>query len=360
MSKSLLLHSLSLKDRILEPNRLPLNGQVWAYNKQSHSKEAFVGNCLTMLSLLGMQDADIHWKEDILAFDARWQNRTYTIIISLQDDSLASEHYYFLGVWECPDESRHSKNHRFSDPGLWSDEDLIKPEISYSITVGSEPLQIQEISKQFAGEFFGQSIYGGDYYLCGTTDPDDNHSGRFALFPTAQQTNHVRHDIQHALYSLRNLMALMGKAVEIYDKTLADTTYVELKQKQQALSSGTISPTLDASGHEALARSYGEILLKTCELLDRYNSRAKQIKKIDMLFDDIVTELKAENSPAFRPLFHRMKLPFKHAEALLDERTDGTRRIEKQVQLLQQTLHSRMLSNQLLMIETLINRQKED
>ncbi|MDT8377209.1 MAG: hypothetical protein RQ867_10805 [Mariprofundaceae bacterium] len=360
MSKSLLLHSLSLKDRILEPNKLPLNGQVWAYNKQSHSKEAFVGNCLTMLSLLGMQDADIHWKEDILAFDARWQNRTYTIIISLQDDSLASEHYYFLGIWECPEENSHKKQHRFADSRPWNDEDLIKPDISYSVTVGSQPLEMPDITRQLAGEFFGQSIYGGDYYLCGTTDPDHNHAGKFALFPATRQTNHTGHHIQHALYSLRNLMALMGKTVEIHDKTLADTSYVELKQKQQALSLSTIAPALDPSEYGRVACSYGEVLLQACDLLDRYDNRAKQINKVGMLFDNIVTELKAEESPLFRPLFHRMKLPCKHAEALLNEHVDGTVRIEKQAQVLQQTLHSRMLANQLLMIETLTERQKED
>jgi len=360
MSKSLLLHSLSLKDRILEPNKLPLNGQVWAYNKQSHSKEAFVGNCISMLSLLGMQNASIQWKEDILAFDTQWENRTYTIIISLQDDSLASEHYYFLGIWERPKESNHSKQHRFADSRLWNDEDLIKPDISYSVTVGSEPLQTSDITKQLGGEFFGQNIYGGDFCLCGTTYPDDNHSGKFALFPTTHQTNHAHHDIQHALYSLRNLMALMGKTVEIHDKTLADTSYAELKQKQQALSLSTISPALDPSEYGSVACSYGEVLLKAGDLLDRYDSRAKQIKKIDMLFSNIVTELKAENSPLFRPLFHRMKLPFTHAEALLNEYADGTARIEKQARVLQQTLHSRMLANQLLIIETLINKQKED
>ncbi|HKI60402.1 MAG TPA: hypothetical protein VKA23_05150, partial [Mariprofundaceae bacterium] len=62
---------------------------------------------------------------------------------------------------------------------------------------------------------------------------------------------------------------------------------------------------------------------------------------------------------AFRPLFHRMRLPFKLATTLLNEHTDATTRIEKQVQILQQTLHSRMLADQLLAIESWTNRAKE-
>lgn len=345
LSKSLLLHSLSLKDRILEPNRLPLNGQVWAYNKQKHSKEEFVGNCITMLSLLGMHDANIHWKEDILAFDAQWENRTYTVIISLQDDSLASEHYYFLGIWECPEE-QHKGRHRFADSKPWNDEDLIKPDISYSVTVSSEPLQLPEVSKQFGGEPFGQSIYGGEYYLCGTTYPDESHSGKFALFPATRQNNRARHDIQHALYSLRNLMALMGKAVEIHDETLTDNAYEDLKTEQTQLSLKTIGPKLPASEYGQLSHDYSETLLTICDLLDSFDSHAKQVNSLNMLFDTIVSELKTENSNAFRPLFHRMKLPFKHAEALLIERRDGTARIEKKIRILQQALISQMLANQ--------------
>jgi len=71
MKKSLLLHALSLKDRILEPSTLPIHGHVWAYQKALSSKEEFVGNCITMLSSLGMHHLSIQWKEDILAFDTQ-------------------------------------------------------------------------------------------------------------------------------------------------------------------------------------------------------------------------------------------------------------------------------------------------
>jgi len=359
MSKSLLLHSLSLKDRILEPNKLPLNGQVWAYNKEQYSKEEFVGNCITMLSLLGMQNASIQWKEDILAFDTQWENRTYTIIISLQDDSLASEHYYFLGIWECP-EGGNATQHRFAATKPWEDEDLLKPDISYSVTVSSEPMQIPEIRKQLGSELFGQSIYGGDYYLCGTTYPGTSYSGKFIITPLENQFNHARHNIKHALYSLRNLMALMAKAISIHDETLADKMFTELKERQSQLSKSTVETALSPAECGRLARSYGENLLKACELLDHYDTGRKQLLSAELLFDTIIAELAAEDNPAFRPLFHRVRLPFKHAISLLNEHSEATARSEKQIQILQQTLHSRMLADQLLAIESWVATTKEE
>lgn len=359
MSKSLLLHSLSLKDRILEPNKLPLNGQVWAYNKEQYSKEEFVGNCITMLSLLGMQNASIQWKEDILAFDTQWENRTYTIIISLQDDSLASEHYYFLGIWECPEDEK-AKQHRFAATKPWEDEDLLKPDISYSVSVSSEPMQIPDIRKQLGSELFGQSIYGGDYYLCGTTYPGESYSGKFIITPLENRFNHARHNIKHALYSLRNLMALMGKAIAVHDKILTDKMFAELKENQSRLSKSTAEIDLSPEMCGKLACNYGESLLQACELIDHYDSNRKQLLNAGLLFDTIVTELAAEDSGAFRPLFHRMRLPFKHAVTLLGEHCDATTRIEKQIQILQQTLHSRMLAGQLLMMDTFITDKKED
>ncbi len=360
MSKSLLLHSLSLKDRILEPNKLPLNGQVWAYNKEQHSKEEFVGNCITMLSLLGMQNASIQWKEDILAFDTQWENRTYTIIISLQDDSLASEHYYFLGIWESPDEEDIHKQDRFAATRPWEDEDLLKPDIAYSVTVSSQPIQLPEIRKMLDSELFGQSIYGGDYYLCGTTYPGENYSGKFIISPLENQFNHAKHDVRHALYSLRNLMALMGKAIAIHDHALADRRFEELRESQRLLllqESGKESLPVDPDKLERLTERYGETLLKACEVLDGYTGDLKQLHSIQMMFDAIITELATEDSGAFRPLFHRMRLPFKHADSLLREHSDATQRIEKQVQILQQLLHSRMLARQEQMIEALLKKQ---
>jgi len=351
MAKSLLLHSLSLKDRILEPNKLPLNGQVWAYNKDHCSKEEFVGNCITMLSFLGMQNASIQWKEDILAFDTQWENRTYTIIISLQDDSLASEHYYFLGIWETPDEENTNKKDRFSASKPWEDEDLIKPEISYSVTVSSQPMQLPEMRKQLGSELFGQSIYGGDYYLCGTTYPGENYTGKFIIAPLESRFNHTKHDVRHALYSLRNLMALMGKAIAIHDQALADHHFEELRENQRLLllqKNGDEPLPASASELSTLSERYGRTLLEACELLDGYNINMKQIHSIEMMFDSIVIELAAEDSAAFRSLFHRMRLPFKHADSILKEHSDATKRIEKQIQILQQLLHSRMLTRMMM------------
>jgi len=96
MNKSLMLHALSLNDRILEPNRLPVAGHVWAYRKGDISREEFVGNAMSMLSLLEIIDADINWKDDIMAFDVTRRGKPMTVIISLRDDSLASDYFLFF------------------------------------------------------------------------------------------------------------------------------------------------------------------------------------------------------------------------------------------------------------------------
>ena len=50
---SLLLHALSLHDRVLEPNQLPVSGRVWAFYKGEMSRENFVGNAVSILFALG-------------------------------------------------------------------------------------------------------------------------------------------------------------------------------------------------------------------------------------------------------------------------------------------------------------------
>lgn len=97
MSKPLLLHALSLNDRILEPNNLPLHGRVWGFAKKECTRDGFVGHCLTMLSELGMTAGGISLtNRDVVAFDAQGKGRTYTVVISLGDDSLASRYFYWL------------------------------------------------------------------------------------------------------------------------------------------------------------------------------------------------------------------------------------------------------------------------
>jgi len=83
MSQSVLLHALSLNDRILEPNKLPLCGHVWAFEKALMSKEMFVGNCISVLSLLGSQDATINWQDDLMAFDTHLNGQTELLCLSL-------------------------------------------------------------------------------------------------------------------------------------------------------------------------------------------------------------------------------------------------------------------------------------
>ncbi|MDX8407408.1 MAG: hypothetical protein R8L58_03370, partial [Mariprofundaceae bacterium] len=184
MSESLLLHALSLNDRVLEPNSLPVAGRVWAYDKEDVSREMFVGNCISMLSLLGVDNAKINWKDDIMAFDVSYRQKTATVIISLRDDSLASDYFYFFGVWMCPDSGQPIKASRQGFLDDWQDygqDDLLKPALTYSTTVWDMPLQLPDMRKMVQAELLGQRIYHDAFYLCGQMTADPIPNARFVI-----------------------------------------------------------------------------------------------------------------------------------------------------------------------------------
>jgi len=345
-SKSLLLHALSLRDRILEPNNLPISGQVWAYDKESCSREMFVGNCITMLSVLGMQDAEVSWNKDIMAFDATWQGQPYTVIISLQDDSLASDYFYFLGVWTCPQQMEINSTHPFGDSTPWDEEDLLKPAISYAVRIFSDPLQYPDMQHTMGGDFFGQSIYDGHYYLCGQTDMNDYQNGNFVICPTSHRQNHARHEIRHALYSIRNLMALMTRTVGIYGKSVGDDAGMRLYQDLMMLMHQADKGQIAPDEWDQLVRQNGKAALRAAEISVRYHSLQGEVAGIEKLFAAIRNELNISEMHGIPSLMQRMETPFGHARDALGERLDIVHRSERQAQILQQLLHSRMLARQ--------------
>jgi len=345
-SKSLLLHALSLRDRILEPNHLPISGQVWAYDKESCSREMFVGNCITMLSVLGMEDAELSWNEDIMAFDATWKGQPYTVIISLQDDSLASDYFYFLGVWTCPQEMNLDKLHPFGDSTPWDEEDLLKPAISYAVRMFNEPLQYPDLQRAMGGDFFGQSIYDGHYYLCGQTDMNEYQHGNFVICPISHRQNYVRHEIRHALYSIRNLMAMMTRTVGIYGKTVGDDAGMRLYQDLMMLMHQADQAKIAPEEWDQLVRQNGKAALRAAEISVRYHSLRGEVTGIEKLFTSISNELNASEMSGMSSLLQRMETPFTHARDALSERMDIVQRSERQAQILQQLLHSRMLARQ--------------
>ncbi|HKJ83320.1 MAG TPA: hypothetical protein VJ961_04780, partial [Mariprofundaceae bacterium] len=212
MEKSLLLHALSLHDLILEPTALPLQGRVWGYAKETCGREAFVGHCLTMLSMLGMEASDISLREDIVAFDAAGTAGTYTVVISLQDDSLASNHFYFLGLWQKPDQMRV-----FSPPPrLPDDADLLQADFHYEVLFSDMPMRPAERDTLLQGEVFGHLLYGGDFSLFSNGALTNSRTLRFIIAPRGEGSDLVKEEVKHALYSLRNLMALSSAALHIH------------------------------------------------------------------------------------------------------------------------------------------------
>lgn len=356
MKKSLLLHALSLNDRILEPNKLPINGQVWAYDRSEISREAFVGNCITMLHLMGMEQADISWSEDILAFDSLWDGRLYTVIISLKDDSLASDHYYFLGIWECPEDGQKSKHGNFADSMPWQEEDLLKPDMSYAISLSAEPMQYPDVRKALGENIFSQRIYAEHYVLYGTTSHTDHHTAHFIITPRSHGLNHGRFQVQHALYSIRNLMALTTRAFSIHDTVAEDRAiqgFAELLKKIQ----GRIFDRIDSPATwDKLSRETGAVTLSALDLLAAYEEHRKSLHDIEALFQVIIRELDSSSDSNMPALFDRLGLPFKHAAECVDRNTLILERDEKRAESLQKLMHSRMVAHQQMTLEKLLTR----
>jgi len=131
---------------------------VWGYDKENICREEFVGNCISMLSLLAIHNAEISWDDDIMAFDVKRKGQAVTVIISLQDDSLTSKSFYFLGVWMRPQSEKHSELEDLSESINWYEEDLIQPAMSYSVRFAEKPLQMAEIRKIIGNDLFARRL----------------------------------------------------------------------------------------------------------------------------------------------------------------------------------------------------------
>lgn len=347
MKKSLLLHALSLKDRILEPNQLPLAGQVWAYDKSLYTKEEIVGNCISMLSLLGMHDASIQWNNDILAFDATWEKRTFTIILSLQDDSLASEYFYFLGVWEVLTDYQQNKAEYFASQKPWEDEDLLKPDISYSVIVSSDPMTQETIQNKLGRNVFSQSLYNGTYRIDGTTQQNHITTGSFYISPETSVSDAQDDRIRHLLYSLRNLMALTAKGMVLYDQEQHHSEVRDIQQQVSALAGSSSQSSLTAETSEHLIREINTCYFNTEQVIDTMESAQNNMQSLHFLFDSITSELSASTPDESRPLFQRMQLPILHSETLLGRHIHKLGRMQKSLEMMQHMLNSRLLIRQL-------------
>lgn len=343
MSKPLLLHALSLNDRILEPNRLPLHGRVWGYSKEDCSRDGFVGHCLTMLSELGMTAGGVSLSNrDILAFDAQGKGRTYTVVISLADDSLASRYFYFLGIW------RHMEvlGKAVSLPELSTESDILHADFQYEAYFSDVLLQHDVCHKLVAGELFGQQLYEGQLNLYGNDQIRDGTSAGFVLSPLANASALPRDEVRHALYSLRNMMALRAQVMRIYQKAWDSEDETGLYSEAMRLMRQSRRENVAADDWDRLVCDSGESMLQLAELSSQRTRQQGEVHNLVTLFESIIGELKASDMQGLSPLWPRMRLPFQHGRDLLDERVAMLRRTGKQCEIILQLLHSRMLAHQ--------------
>ncbi|OIO75023.1 MAG: hypothetical protein AUJ57_01010 [Zetaproteobacteria bacterium CG1_02_53_45] len=350
---SVLLHALSLNDRILEPNQLPVSGHVWAYDKTDVSREEFVGNCMSMLSLLEIQDAEISWEDDIMAFDVSRRGQPVTVIISLQDDSLASEYFYFLGIW-VRSVSARLFDRDLAEASIWEDEGLLKPSMNYSVSVAAEPLQLPVMKEAVGGELFAQRLYDGSFYLCGFTEAYPLPSGAFVICPASHASNHSRQEVRHVLYSLRNLMGLMACVMHIYDRMAANDSvsrmYVQLMGVMEKMDQSHIA----VADWDALVRENGRISFELASEMMSCSHVENEVQGLRRLFDAIVTELGVSEMQGLPALIARMQVPFDLITDIFTDRFYMIERSEKQTRILQPLMHSRMLAGQQVLLEKLL------
>lgn len=343
MSKSLLLHALSLNDRILEPNRLPLHGQVWGYAKEDCSRDGFIGHCLTMLSELGMTAGGISLSnKDVVAFDAQGKGRTYTVVISLDDDSLASRYFYFLGIWRHMDVFGRAA----SLPEISAESDTLHPDFQYEAYFSDVPLQRDACDKLIAGEMFAQQLYEGQLYMYGNDQMKDGEAAGFVLAPLVNSTSLPREEVQHALYSLRNLMALRAQVIRMYRKVWDSSDETGLYSEAMSLMRQSRLENVAPGEWDGMVCDSGDSMLRLSELSYQRSRQQGEVHHLSMLFESIIGELKASSQPGMSALWPRMRLPFEHATDLLGERIDMLRRTGKQCEIILQLLHSRMLAKQ--------------
>lgn len=349
---SLLLHALSLNDRVLEPNQLPVSGHVWAYEKREVSREVFVGNCMGMLSLLDIQDAEISWEDEIMAFDATREGQPVTVIISLQDDSLASRHFYFLGVW-ARDEISGLNHENLPD---WQGEELLMPAMHFSVAVSEKPMQLPVIREMVGGELFAQKVCDESYYLCGYTQAYPIPSAVFVICPTSHAVNQPRQQLSHLLYSLRNLMGLMSSVMTIYDQ-MSEHDMATQRYKTLMALMAKMDQEITSSDWDGLVRENGRISFELASELMVYRNLENETQAFQRLFESIMSELDVVDMKGIPSLFDRMQLPFELIGDIFADRFRMIERAEKQTQILQPLMHSRMLASQQVLLERLLHKQ---
>jgi hypothetical protein len=350
LKNKLLLHALSIQDRILEPNSLPLLGRVWVYSKDGCSKDLFVGHCVTMLSRLGLSASDIQLRDDVMAFDASSDQGVYTIVISLADDSLASQYFYFIGIWKRVEPGRDVTQFTHDFDSVTDDDDeLPPPECYYEVFFSENAVQLADARKALDGEMMGQTLFNGNYSLVSNgrlVETSQSHPLRFVVSPRSPGAIVSREEVKLILYSIRNLVALMCASVYRYNRVWPDDSENALYQRMMVLMQKAQEAHIPPATWDELVRENGATLLGSAELAAARERLSFEVGGYKDLFDSIVGEVQASDIPGLMPLWPRMRLAFDHAQSLLSERLAMIRRSQKQAEVLLQLIHSRMLAHQ--------------
>ena len=351
MKKSILLHALSLTDRMLEPNKLPLYGRVWGYAKEQCSRDGFIGHCLTMLSLFGMHASNISLKNrDIVAFDAEGADGIYTVVISLKDDSLASEYFYFLGIWQQPDPVSAIVPLPFPP----EENDLLMPDFQYEVSFEDTPLQQADYSDVIGGDIFAEILYGGKLCLASDALIDRQETSHFVITPAKTAVNIDRNEICHVLYSLRNIMALIAACMRLHEQIWICHDEMDLYSDAMNLMCKTRIQEIKTSDWDKMVMENGEALLRASELSVSRTRQNSNVRNFGAMFDSIVGELNSHPMPGMQLIWPRLRKPFGHTISLLNERTAMLKQSTRQCEILLDLLHSRMLAHQQTMLDALL------
>jgi len=343
MSKPLLLHALSVKDRMLEPNELPLHGRVWAFSKEECGREAFVSYCLAVMANLDMKSGkgmDLSLRRDVIAFDAENKSGTYTIVISLADDSLASDYFYFLGLWQRSEGGLKKEG----APKLPEDKEMLQPTFQYEVLFSDKQFTAAHAAKWLKNEGYRASLYDGLVNIAGNADFSGSAPARFILSPSSDKGKLPKTLVRHALYSLRNLMALSGAAQRMYHSIWSDSIEVGLQGRVGELAQAAVAEKVPAEKWDEMVRSSGDILFQASEMECLRASQGSRLQGVNALFHCILDELHHCEHHGMAPLWPRLLLSIELVEDLMDEREATLKRTEKLAAQVLQVLQARIMT----------------
>ncbi|MDX8377167.1 MAG: hypothetical protein R8L53_04005 [Mariprofundales bacterium] len=349
--KSLLLHALSRCDRMLEPSSLPVTGTVWAFPKKECSRNAFIAYCLEMLSHLGMQVGNISWDQELMTFDVSHYDSSYTVVISLKDDSVASGFFYFFGLWQqCLGKQTFPIGLNLLEMAS-----LPTATLRYQVLFANEPLERAQLAVLLDGNPVTEQLYDGAFHISSNALLDSPHDYRFVIAPNhkncANKQPIATHAIQHILYSLRNLNALLAETMVSHDCIWQSHEESELYTRIMLLMQKARSHVaIDA--WDALVCENGELLLSLETLYARREHSLARINDHKCLANTIRNEMQMKPISGAIMLWPSLSLPFEHACHLLRERLHILDQARRQAEVLLNMLNARMLAKQLTITAT--------